>query len=81
MPAGKVGDNPLTDLLVHGLHPFPQDIEAMILQIRDVVPRYLDQLSLAELADWEAGINLDAGRAHLRSRPARYEADLAKLLR
>ena len=30
---GKTGDNPLTDLVVHGKHPFPPDIEELLLSI------------------------------------------------
>lgn len=33
MPNGKHGDNPLSDLTIHGQHPFPADIEAMLLRI------------------------------------------------
>ena len=33
MPNGKPGDHPVTDLLVHGWHPFPEDIEALIREI------------------------------------------------
>jgi hypothetical protein len=33
MPNGKHGDNPLSDLAIHGLHPFPPDIETMLLRI------------------------------------------------
>ncbi|MEI6202102.1 MAG: hypothetical protein WCP68_09145 [Enhydrobacter sp.] len=76
-----MGDNPLTDLLVHGLHPFPQDIEEMLLRLRDTVPRYLDRIDFDELSDWAGGRNLDAGRAHLRTLLAQYEIDLAKLIR
>jgi hypothetical protein len=27
MPNGKHGDNPLSDLTIHGQHPFPSDID------------------------------------------------------
>ena len=33
MRNGKHGDNPLSDLTIHGQHPFPADIEAMLLRI------------------------------------------------
>ena len=33
MVNGKHGDNPLTDLVIHGDHPFPPDIEDMLLRI------------------------------------------------
>ena len=33
MPNGKRGDSRLNDMLVHGLHPFPPDIEAMLREV------------------------------------------------
>lgn len=33
MPNGRPGDNPLSDLTIHGAHPFPPDIEGMLLRI------------------------------------------------
>jgi hypothetical protein len=32
---GALGDNPLTDLTVHGLHPFPPDIE-LLLRVQEL---------------------------------------------
>lgn len=74
MPNGKPGDHPLTDMLVHGKHPFPQDMEAMLREILahdkmfpDGKRRYLDQMTWNQrFFDWEAGRNLDEGRAALR---------------
>ena len=34
MPNGKIGDHPLTDLFVHGIRRFPDDICEMLLKIR-----------------------------------------------
>jgi hypothetical protein len=81
MPAGSLGDHPLTDLLVHGQHPFPPDIEALVLRLRDVSPRYLDQIELSEFIDWASNKNLDDGRTHLNELLATYQADLEKLLK
>jgi hypothetical protein len=39
---GKRGDNPLTDLVFHGDHPFPPDIEEMLLRI-DALGRQVDR--------------------------------------
>jgi len=36
MPNGKENDNPLTDLLHYGYHPFPDDIEALLRRIDDL---------------------------------------------
>ena len=33
MANGKFGDNPLSDLTIHKAHPFPPDIEEMLLKI------------------------------------------------
>lgn len=80
MNQGGPGDHPLDDLQNWGKHPFPADIEAMILRLRDVSPRYLDRISSTEYFDWAAGKNLDAGRAHLKELIAEYDAALAKLI-
>ena len=36
MPNGKPADNPLTDLTIYGKHPFPPDMEAMLLRIQEL---------------------------------------------
>jgi hypothetical protein len=33
VPNGKIGDNPLSDFTMHGEHPFPPDIEALLIEI------------------------------------------------
>jgi hypothetical protein len=33
MPNGKRGDNPFSDMTVHGAHPFPADIEELLRRI------------------------------------------------
>lgn len=78
MPNGKPGDHPLTDMLVHGMHPFPPDIESLLRQVLEIAPRfpddprvahyYADQLGWEKsISDWEAGNNLDDGREALRA--------------
>jgi hypothetical protein len=81
MPAGALGDHPLTDLLFYEQHPFPADIEALVLKLRNVSPRYLDQITSTEFNDWASNKNLDAGRNHLNQLLATYQADLEKLLK
>jgi hypothetical protein len=68
MPNGKIGDNPLTDLLIHGLHPFPADIEEMLLRV-DALGREPGRWPLGENwpyspkeFEWERGENLDEAR-------------------
>jgi hypothetical protein len=51
----------------------------MILRLRDVSPRHLDRVSFSEFSDWSRGLNLDAGRTHLRMLISEYEADLKAL--
>jgi hypothetical protein len=80
MASGGPGDHPFTDLFHWGKHPFPPDIEAMVIRIRDVVPRYLDRIDAWDLVTTADPEKLDAGRKQLRVLLSEYEADLAKLL-
>ena len=74
MPNGKAGDNPLTDLIIHGSHPFPRDIEELLLRI-DALGRGPGRWPLGENwpfspreFDWEQGKDIENARqllAHL----------------
>ena len=74
MPNGKQGDNPLSDLTLHGAHPFPGDIEEMLLRI-DALGRRPGRWPLGENwpfspreFDWKKGKGLAEARrllAHL----------------
>jgi hypothetical protein len=71
MPNGKVGDNPLTDLTVHGKHPFPPDIEELLLRA-DALGREAGRWALGENwpfssreFDWQAGKDLKGARRDL----------------
>ena len=77
MPNGKPGDHPLTDMIVHGLHPFPPDIEDMLREILSLSPgfpddkrfgrKYSDQLEWnRHICDIAAGRNVEAGRVALK---------------
>jgi hypothetical protein len=66
MSMGGPGDHPLTDFLNHGYPVFPADMRPMIRKLYSIDPRAFDTLT-AELFDWEAGKNLDAGRELLCS--------------
>jgi hypothetical protein len=74
MANGNPGDEPLTDMLVHGLHPFPSDMEKMLREILAIDPifpdgkrPFVDQVKwLGRFNDWKRGINLDTGREALR---------------
>ena len=75
MPNGRPGDHPLTDMLVYGAHPFPQDMETLLREILAIDPgfpdgkrRYLEQIEWDDrFHDWVAGKNLDEGRRALRA--------------
>ena len=76
MPNGKHGDNPLSDLAIHGQHPFPSDIEKMLLRI-DTLGRSLGRWPFGENwpfspreFQWRRGEDLEGARrdlAHLIS--------------
>lgn len=64
MPNGKIGDHPVTDLVVHGQHPFPRDIEELVLQLNRLDPAIWNALEWAPF-DWEAGKYMDHARTLL----------------
>jgi len=68
MPNGKPGDNPLSDLAVHSAHPFPADIEQMLLRI-DALGKTTGRWPLGENwpfspreFEWERGKDLEGAR-------------------
>jgi hypothetical protein len=68
MANGKPGDSPLSDLTIHGKHPFPSDIEALLLEV-DALGRRPGRWPLGENwpfspreFDWEQGRDLEEGR-------------------
>lgn len=80
MPNGKHGDSPLSDLTIHDQHPFPPDIEAMLLKI-DRLGRAPSRWPLGENwpfspleFDWERGEGLDEARRLLTHFIAMLEA-------
>lgn len=74
MPGGKIHDNPVTDLIIHGLHPFPPDIEMLILELieKDQDSKIFNALKWAPF-DWEAGKYLDESRELLDSLIINYQ--------
>ena len=71
MVNGKHGDNPLTDLTIHGEHPFPPDIEKLLLRI-DELGRRDGRWALGEnwpfsarQYAWQRGEDLDGARRDL----------------
>jgi hypothetical protein len=80
MPNGKHGDNPLSDLTIHGAHPFPPDVEQMLLRI-DALGRRPGRWPLGENwpfagqeFDWEQGKDLGNARQLLTNLISMLEA-------
>lgn len=78
MPNGRPGDHPLTDLQVHGLHPFPIEAEPLLLEILGLCPSFPDDKRVckyyAEQQTWGRRIselaqnrNVAETVSHLRS--------------
>ncbi len=65
MANGKPGDNPITDLLYYGGHPFPPDIEELVRQLHDLDPYSVNALEYAPM-DWERGLFHEPARILLR---------------
>jgi len=81
MQAGGPGDSPINDLLKWGMHPFPPDIEALILKLNDLSPHYINQLDVdGQYFSWSRGENLQSGRRYLTELLAKAQADLDRLL-
>ena len=75
MPNGKVGDHPITDMLIHQEHPFPSDIEDMLRRLHAIDPAIVLGSDLTwEPFDWEKGRNLESGRKQLKDLLAKHGA-------
>jgi hypothetical protein len=55
MPNGRPGDNPLTDLLTHDMHPFSPRLETLIRQLHGLDPSMFGLVQGAEF-DWASGL-------------------------
>lgn len=80
MAKGKVRDNPLAEMMLHGRHPFPADIEEALRKV-DELGRKEGRLALGENwpfspdeFEWERGENLDDAREVLAHMIAMLEA-------
>lgn len=80
MANGKPGDNPLSDLTVHDQHPFPRDIEALLLRIHEL-GRADGRWPLGENwpfspreFEWEQGEDLEGARRDLSDLLVRMES-------
>lgn len=79
VPNGKIGDNPLSDFTMHGEHPFPPDIEKLLIEIDPF--RRPDRWPLGENwpfspqeFDWAKGKDLEGAREALSHLLAMLEA-------
>ncbi len=78
MANGKRGDNPFTDMLWYGAHPFPRDVEAMLRKLHEINPGLINDLEWA-VFDWAEGRDLEDGRVRLRALLAKHGVDPATL--
>ena len=66
MPNGKPGDNPVTDTVIHGLHPFSEDIEPLVIAVHTRNPGVFNDLGWCPF-DWEKGLHLDSAKKLLET--------------
>lgn len=74
MANGSKGDSPLGDMLSHGLHPFPPDMETMLRELLSLDPKfpdglryYVEQVQWMRRFDaWARGEAFEEGRQALR---------------
>ena len=75
MSAGDLEqDNPISDLLVQGIHRFPPEMEALILQIAALDFSALDLLD-DEPTQWSQGKDIDQGMILLKQVLERVEKE------
>ncbi len=66
MPNGKPHDNPITDIVIHGMHPYPEDLEQLVIELHRMNPGIFNDLEWAPF-DWEKGKYLGEARELLKS--------------
>ena len=54
MPNGKAHDNPISDIIIHGMHPYPPDLEALVLHLHKMNPMIFNDLEWTPF-QWEKG--------------------------
>lgn len=65
MPNGKPHDHPVTDTVIHDMHPFPPELEQLVRDVHARNPRVFDDLEWAPF-DWEQGKHVPEALALLR---------------
>lgn len=59
-------EHPIRELLLHGQHPFPTDMEEMIQRLH-LKPNAITAEIAMDAYDWERGEQLERGRKKLRA--------------
>ena len=59
-------EHPIRELLLHGGHPFPPDMEEMIQRLHLKAGAITAEIAM-DAYDWERGEQLDRGRKKLRA--------------
>jgi hypothetical protein len=62
----NLGHHPITDMLAHGKHPFPKDVEDMLRRLSTKPGAITTEIAM-DAYDWERGENLEPGRKKLLS--------------
>ena len=65
MPNGKPHDNPISDITIHGMHPFPSELEALVLRLHKMNPMIINDLEWAPF-DWEKGEYIEEAKILLK---------------
>ncbi|MEO6876628.1 MAG: hypothetical protein ABI222_17575 [Opitutaceae bacterium] len=66
MATERIKEHPIRELLLHGGHPFPEDMEAMIQRLH-LKPGAISAEIAMDAYDWERGEQLERGRKKLRA--------------
>ena len=66
MPNGRPHDNPISDILIHGMHPFPPELEALVLELEKLDSWIFNELEW-EPFEWERGKHLEEARELLEA--------------
>jgi hypothetical protein len=72
VPNGAHGDHPITDLLIHGEHPFPTELEELVLKVHALNPDIIDSFPVW---DWAKGKGVEQGIADLKVVLDRYPVE------
>ncbi len=73
MPNGKIHDHPISDILIHGLKPFPDDLVEMVKRPYAAQPTAIHEIDALAPFEWEQGRHLDEARETLSRLLAKYE--------